>query len=493
MSFPLDTAAPPVPLRLPTPDRRALRRRAARIVGGVVRRLGPPLARRLVGKTQPPTAFARPLREVFETLGATFVKFGQLVASAPGAFGDAIADEFRSCLDTGPSVPFAEVRAAVELAVGARLEDAFASFEETPIGRASIAVVYRARLRDGHTVAVKVLRPDIEAIVATDLRLMGPLFDFLAFRVGVPEAGQLVRMLDGFREQLAEELDLRNEARAMEHHRRLVASLGLSMIVVPATFPELSGQRVLTMDYLDGIPIDDVAGIAAHGLQPRPLLEQLMRAWFITALRDGTFHADVHAGNVLLLRDGRAGVVDWGIVGRLDATTHRFLRRTIEGALGDPSAWDDVAKDLYAAYGPALRDGLGLDEKGLAAFSRALMEPMLTRPFAEASLGSFLAAIQGKVAEAEGRAVERRGWRGELARFRRQRRLHVGVERYGGRGSAFDRGTFLLAKQLLYFERYGKMFLGDTSLLADRPFIESLLRAGPLSAAPDRETRPCSA
>src|SRR4029077_12472889 len=125
--------------------------------------------------------------------------------------------------------------------------------EETPIGRASIAVVHRARLHDatgarGRDVAVKVLRPDIEAIVATDLRLMGPLFDFLAFRVGVPEAGQLVRMLDGFREQLAEELDLRNEARAMEHHRRLIASLGLSMIVVPATFPELSGQRVLTMD-----------------------------------------------------------------------------------------------------------------------------------------------------------------------------------------------------------------------------------------------------
>jgi hypothetical protein len=110
-----------------------------------------------------------------------------------------------------------------------------------------------------------------------------------------------------------------------------------------------------------------------------------------------------------------------------------------------------------------------------------MIEPMLTRPFGEASLGSFLAAMQGKIAEAEGRVVERRGVHGALARFRRQRRLHVGVEEYGGRGSAFDRGTFLLAKQLLYFERYGKMFFGDTSLLADRAFIEDLLRAGPLS------------
>jgi hypothetical protein len=156
------------------------------------------------------------------------------------------------------------------------------------------------------------------------------------------------------------------------------------------------------------------------------------------------------------------------------------LRRTIEGALGDASAWDDIAADLLAAYGPALRDGLGLDEAALARFARSAVEPMLTRPFGEVSLGSFFAALQGKVAEAEGRVVAGGGWRGALARLRRHRRLHVGVAEYGGRGTSFDRGTFLLAKQLLYFERYGKMFLGDTSLLADRDFITALLAAGPL-------------
>lgn len=483
MSVPLAPPAPPFPLRFPDSDARDLRRRAARILGVAARHLAPPAARRLLGAPLPPHAFARPLRDVFEALGATFVKIGQLVASSPGAFGDTVADEFRACLDTGPIVPFAGVRAAVELALGAPLADAFATFGETPIGRASIAVVHRASLHDGRSVAVKVLRPNIEAIVATDLRLMGPLFDVLAFRVGIPEAGQLVRMLDGFREQLAEELDLRNEARAMAHHRLLVAALDLPSIVVPEPLPAYSGQRVLTMEFLDGIPIDDLPGIAALGLQPRPLMEQLVRAWFITALRDGTFHADVHAGNVLLLRDGRVGVVDWGIVGRLDPPTHRFFRRTIEGALGDESAWDDVAADLIAAYGPALREGLGLDGAQLASFSRAVLEPMLTRPFGEASLGTFLAAIQGKIAQAEGRAVESGGLRGALTKWRRHRCLHVGVERHGGRGTAFDRGTFLLAKQLLYFERYGKMFLGDTSLLADRAFIESLLRAGPLTVA----------
>ena len=475
MSFPLDTAAPPVPLRLPTPDRRALRRRAARIVGVVVRRLGPPLARRLVGKTQPPTAFARPLREVFETLGATFVKFGQLVASAPGAFGDAIADEFRSCLDTGPSVPFAEMRAAVELALGATLEDAFASFEETPIGRASIAVVHRARLRDGHTVAVKVLRPDIEAIVATDLRLMGPLFDFLAFRVGVPEAGQLVRMLDGFREQLAEELDLRNEARAMEHHRRLVASLGLSMIVVPATFPELSGQRVLTMDYLDGIPIDDVAGIAALGLQPRPLLEQLMRAWFITALRDGTFHADVHAGNVLLLRDGRAGVVDWGIVGRLDEGSYRVFRRALQACLGDESAWEEMPSLFRELTGMSfLQDGLGMSKEEAGRAVRAGLEPILTGPLGQLDLTVLFAPPpQANGQPGNGHKPSR------TQRWRRMRRAQRMAIDSGQLEHQVNRSGFLLSKQLIYLERYGKMYIPDVALLGDREYVELLLADPP--------------
>lgn len=471
------------PLPLPSVDGRDLRRRTARIAVTAARTLTVPLVRRALVRPQSPHAFARPLRMLFEDLGVTFVKFGQLVASSPGVFGEEVADEFRSCLDTGPLVAPALVRTAVETTLGAPLGEAFASFDDAPIGRASMAVVHRATLHDGRAVAVKVLRPGIETTVATDLRLMGPLLDVLAFRVGIAEAGQLVRMLDGFREQLAEELDLRNEARAMEHHRELVRALGLDRIVVPEPLPALSGQRVLTMDFLDGVPIDDHAGIARLGLDPRPLLDELVRAWFITALRDGTFHADAHAGNILMLRDGRVGVVDWGIVGRLDEPTQHFLRRTVEGALGDASAWDDIADAFLANYGPALIEGLGMDRGGLAEFSRSIVEPMLTRPFGEVSLGKFLAAWQGDVAEAEGRVVHPPTWRQRLARLRRQRDLHVGVARHGGRGTEFDRGTFLLAKQLLYFERYGKMFLGDTSLLADRAFFVRVLGAGRLDGS----------
>ena len=427
----------------------------------------------MLGRPVPPEAVAGPLRRTFEALGATYVKFGQLVASSPGVFGDDVANEFRSCLDTGPVVPFPAVRAAVEAVVQRPLEQAFRRFEEAPVGRASIAVVHRAELPDGRPVAVKVLRPGVEATVATDLRLMRPLFDFLSLRIGVAEAGQFVRLLDGFREQVAEELDLRNEARAMTWFRDLILELGADAIVVPALFPDYSGARVLTMEYLDGVPIDDLSAIATLGIDPRPLMETVVRIWLLIAVREGNFHGDVHAGNLLLLRDGRLGALDWGIVGRLDADTHRFFRRVLQAALGDEGAWADVAAQLQRAYGPALREQLGLGDAELAAFVRDVMEPLLTRPFGEASLATLLGAIQGPVAPAD--AAPSRGWRARLRRLRNQRRLHADIFAHGAVGSSFDRGTFLLGKQLMYFERYGKLFMADSSLLADREFLARLL------------------
>jgi len=461
---------PPEPVVLPAPGRRARARRAVHTARVTARRFRALVARRLLRRPLAPSAFAAPLRRTFEDLGATYLKFGQLVASSPGVFGDDVANEFRSCLDTGPPVPFPAVRAAVEATIGRPLAPVFRRFEETPVGRASLAVVHRAELADGRPVAVKVLRPGVDAVIATDLHLMRPLFDFLSLRVGVSEAGQLVRLLDGFREQVAEELDLRNEARAMAWYRDLLRDLDLGMIVVPEPYPELSGARVLTMEYLDGVPIDDFAAIAALGLDPRPLMEAVVRAWILITVREGIFHGDVHAGNLFLLRDGRLGVLDWGIVGRLDAETHRFFRDVLAAALGDAAAWTAVAAQLQRAYGPALRDQLGLGEAELAEFVRGVMEPLLTRPFGEASLGTLLSAVQGKVGD-----VAAPTWRARVRRLREQRKLHAGVFAHGAVGSSFDRGTFLLAKQLMYFERYGKLFMADSSLLADREFVAGLL------------------
>jgi predicted unusual protein kinase regulating ubiquinone biosynthesis (AarF/ABC1/UbiB family) len=422
--------------RLPTPSRRDLLRRSVRIGRIGTRRFAPVMLRqaRYGRRGLSPAAFARPLRLTVEELGGTFMKFGQLVASSPGLFGDEVADEFRSCLDTGPMVPFAVVKDRVERDLGMDLRDAFTEFDPQPVGRASIAVVHRARLRpglggvpadapdhEGREVAVKVLRPGIEHLVATDLDLMQPFFYLLAKETGDQMAGSTLQLVDGLRQQLGEELDLRNEARALAHFRALGRQMRLPLVVVPEPFPELSGPHVLTMEFLHGIPIDDFAQVAALGYDPAPLVEAVVRAFFITTVRWGAFHGDVHAGNLLLLHDGRIGVIDWGIVGRLDPDTHRFLIRLLEAVMGDESAWPDITEHLTRTYGRTIQEGLGFDDDELTAFLRGLIEPTLTRPFGEVSLAALMEAPQRQAALAQGADLHRRTLRSVLARLRAQR------------------------------------------------------------------------
>ncbi|MFZ4517110.1 MAG: ABC1 kinase family protein [Microthrixaceae bacterium] len=460
----------------PTPRAEVVRR--ARQIGLVAgRHFTPLVARSALTRRIAPDAWARPLRKTFEDLGATFMKFGQLIGSAPGIFGDGVADEFRSCLDTGTAVPFEEVRRIVEHDLGMPLDEAFWSFSESPIGRASISVVHKATTRDGRRVAVKVLRPGIEQRVATDLDLFQPLLEIVAKQTGEYAAGQLLAMFQGFREQIGEELDLRNEARAMAHYRWLLEQVELGRVTIPEVFPELSGPRVLTMEFFDGVPVDDLTTVARYGYDPAPVVQEVIKGFLLTTIRWGTFHGDVHAGNLLLLPDGRIGVIDWGIVGRLDPGTHRFFRTLIEAALGDESAWSEIARHMVRMYGPVLEENLGMDESQVEAFVRMALEPVLTRPFGEVSLADLLNAPQQKVAEARGIEAEKLTVRAVYHRFREQRRIRAAADAHGVYDSDFDRGIFLLSKQLMYFERYGKIFLRDVGLFEDAEFFRAALDA----------------
>ena len=424
----------------------------------------------------PAAQLARPLRKSFQDLGGTFMKFGQIIASSPGMFGDDVADEFRACLDTGPA---GAVRRRAPAGGGgpraARCSDAFADFDPDPIGTASIAVVHRARLLDGRVVAVKVLRPEIEHVVATDLDLMQPLLEILVRQTGDQMAGSTLQLLDGFRVQIGEEMDLRNEARSLVHFRRLQNEFDLKRMAVPEPYPEFSGRNVLTMEFFDGVPIDDLARVAELGFDPTPLVQEVMRAFFLTTVRWGAFHGDVHAGNMMMLRDGRIGVIDWGIVGRLDPSTHRFFISLLSAGLGNEEAWPVVTKHITDVYGPAIGEAVGLSGDELTAFVRSIVEPALTRPFGEVSLAGIMQAIQLQMAKAQGIEAHQRSVRAIVRRLRTQRRVRRMADEAGGLMSEFDRGTFLLAKQLMYFERYGRMFVSEVPILNDRVFLERLL------------------
>lgn len=458
-----------VPYRLRTPPVTALARRASRVTGLAGTHLGLSLVRKASGATVTAAEVAAPLRRVCDRSGATFLKFGQIVASSPSLFGEAMAAEFRSCLDTGPRVGFERVVAEIERGLARPWHNVFAHLDPEPLGRASLAVVHRGRLHDGREVAVKVLRPGIEAKVAADLTLMRRLFGALRPAVGAELVAVLVEVLSGLRGQLQEELDLRNEARVMAYFRALPESERLPLVVVPEPYPEASGRRVLSMEFLDGVPIDDMVAIGALGRDPKPLVEQVIKAWFITALRGGVFHGDVHAGNILLLRDGRVGVIDWGIVGRLSPDSHFLLRRFIAAALGEEEAWDDIVDHLMSQLG-SLGVQLDVGEAALRAMLREQVATVVTRPFGEFSLAEMVMGIQRGMDPASAPA----GAREHIGRLR-------GI---GPAAGVVDRGMLLLAKQLAYFERYGKLYLGDVPVLQDREFFASVLAAGPLEGLP---------
>jgi predicted unusual protein kinase regulating ubiquinone biosynthesis (AarF/ABC1/UbiB family)/MFS family permease len=464
----------PVAVDLSHPDRR--RRRVRVLVTGwvITRHLGMVMVRRTLGRPNPPIKVARGLRRVFERLGGGYVKFGQLVASSPSLFGDDVAEEFRTTLDAGPVVPIAEVRDLITAELGRPWDEVFASIDPEPLGRASIAVVHRAVTTDGRPVAVKVIRPGIEDIMATDLALMEPLFLRLAGPASARLAGPLLQMLQGFRRQVSEELDLRNECRAMARYRSLLADIDLPDVVVPEPFEELSARRVLTMELLDGVAVDDLGRIEELGVDPGPLVEQAVKAWFLTAVVYGSFHGDVHAGNLMLLRDGRIAIIDWGIVARLDPATHGFLRQLLCGALGDEAAWDEIAAFFGDMFGPLLTRA-ELDARELADLFRPRVEAVLTQPFGQMSLGTLITRNQRSAAEAEGELAA------EGRRGRRMRRLRSDQPATPSKAPPFNRGLFLLGKQLMYFERYGRMYMQDVSLLEDREFFRDLVQQRPAS------------
>lgn len=466
----------PVPIDMPTPGLGVRARRLAQTSGLLVRHLAPAAAEVVVRRQPKSVAISRGARRACEGLGATYVKFAQLVASAPAVVGPTVADEFRGTLDRGPGVSLSEVRRIFEQTTGKRVEDAFASFERRPFAAASMAVVHRATLHSGEKVAVKVLRPGLGQVVAADLGLMIPFFRGLA-RLGNEQAFTLVSYLDGLREQIGEELDLRNEARSMAHFRGLFEEFNLDLLVVPRVYEELSGQDVITMEYLDGVPIDDLTMVEKLGLDPKALIRELLRAWVLTAVHTGTFHADIHAGNLLALHDGRLGMLDWGIVAQLDPETQLLMQKLVEASLGDDSAWETITSTLIKVQGTTLREGMGLSDAEVHRVVRAMMEPILTMPLRDVSMASVFAGPD-EVYRLAGRDVPpRRGPVDRLRKIRNTARAHKIAFEDGYHENSFQRSNFLSSKQLIYLERYGRMYVPEHAILGDKEFLETVVES----------------
>jgi ubiquinone biosynthesis protein len=302
-----------------------------------------------------------PATRALTALGPAYIKFGQILSTRPDVVGDELAVQLRVLQDKLPPFPIAEAKASIAEDIGFPVDGLFSEFSE-PVAAASIAQVHKARLADtGETVAVKVLRPGIERAFRRDIDAF-----YLAARIielFSPSSRRLrpTDVITHFEGVVMGELDLRLEsASAAEFAANTANDEGF---VLPQVKWNLSGRRVMTLGWAEGLPFGDNAAIDAAGLDRIELSRRVLQLFLKHALRDGYFHADMHQGNLKVALNGDIIAYDFGIMGYIDEYTRRVYAEILFGFIRRD--YKRVAEVHFeAGYVPPDRD---VDE-----FARAL-------------------------------------------------------------------------------------------------------------------------
>jgi ubiquinone biosynthesis protein len=324
------------------------------------------------------------LARALEQLGPAGIKLGQFLATRADIFGVEFAEDLSRLKDQLQPFPVDEAKAEVALAIGAPVEALFASFEPAIAG-ASLAQAHRARLIDGRTVAVKVLRPRIERRVAVDseaLRAAARLAQAWA-----PGARRLEprAFAETVIRALELELDLRFEAGGADELRQVMARD--SYMRAPAVVWEGVARRVLTLEWAAGVPLSDPLALDQADLDRPALANNLIRAFLAQALDHGVFHADLHEGNLFVSPPARLTAVDFGIVGRLGPKERRYLAEIL---------WGFLRRDYVQVSRTHFEAGYVPPEHDPAAFAQALRavgEPIAGRKANDVSMGRLLAQL----------------------------------------------------------------------------------------------------
>ncbi len=327
----------------------------------------------------------------FEALGPAAIKLGQALATRPDFIGMAAAADLARLQDALPPVPFARVGPVLDAAFGAPWQSLFASIDPNAVGAASIAQVHRGVTSDGRAVAVKVLRPDIEA----DLARAIDTYEWAAARLEA-QGGEFARLrpraiIGLFKSWTQAELDLRREAAsASELKAALVAEPDF---IVPAVDWARTSRRVLTIDWIDGIKLSDRAAIDALDLDRKALAATMVRSFLRQAIADGFFHADMHQGNLFVVPQAhgpaKIAVIDFGIMGRLDRRARVYLAEILYGLL--VGNYRRVAEIHFeAGYVPAHHD---VGE--FATALRAVGEPIRGLAARDISIANLLDGLFG--------------------------------------------------------------------------------------------------
>jgi len=393
-------------------------------------------------------AFSAPvaLRKLFERLGATYIKLGQFVASSPTLFPKEYVLEFQKCLDATEPLPWNVIESVIESELGP-ISKNFASIDKKPLASASIAQVHVARLETGEEVVIKVQKPRIDESLKADLNFIYIGSRILEFLQPDFERTSMSAISGDIRKSMLEELDFEMEANNMEEFRTFLKLNDLTDVATaPKVYRDLTTKKVLTMDRLRGVSMTDAESIAKITNDPESTIIKALNVWTTSVMTMPWFHADVHAGNLLVLEDGRVGFIDFGLVGRVGEKTFKAVNE-LSGALAtaDYQGMAEALLNMGATDGEVDTNKFGKDIESLMSKIGGMQTDVTITGMADGSVAGSVGFNDNEITNV----------------------LLEMVEVMEDNGLKLPREFGLLVKQSLYFDRYLKILAPELDVVGD--------------------------
>ncbi len=317
--------------------------------------------------------------------GPSFIKLGQALSTRPDIVGESISSHLENLQDKLPPFSASKAKEIIEHDLNGKISELFLSFDDKIIAAASMAQVHFAVTSDGHKVAVKVLRPNIEKKFSKDIDLFFWLATIIEKSTPKFKRYKLLEIIKTFQKSVKMEMNLEIEAAsASELSDNFKDDPN---ILVPKIDWKRTSKRVLTTERITGVSIDQKSSILSMGQTPEKILKKLLEIFFQQIFRDGFFHADIHPGNIFIIPTGKIGIIDFGIMGRIDLNTRIYLGQILLAFLKRDYA--KVAKlHFKAGWVPAYHSITEFTQ-----MCRIIGEPILENPKEKISIAKLLGEL----------------------------------------------------------------------------------------------------